>query len=115
MRLAPCAEPAAASAGDVFIDSGDSNTLKWYDGSAWQTSGGGADSDWTISGSDMYSAVSGNVGIGTTNPDTFKLQVEGTIGAQSTDAVMIGNVTNMYQMNQDLSDADASLRFRHGD
>lgn len=29
---------------------------------------GGIDSDWTVSGSDMYSAVSGNVGIGTTSP-----------------------------------------------
>jgi hypothetical protein len=33
-----------------------------------------SDGDWTISGSDMYSAVSGNVGIGTTSPDS-KLKV----------------------------------------
>ena len=33
------------------------------------------DGDWTISGSDMYSAVSGNVGIGTTSP-TGKLHIE---------------------------------------
>jgi len=31
--------------------------------------GSGSDGDWTIVGSDMYSAVSGNVGIGTTNPN----------------------------------------------
>lgn len=36
--------------------------------------GGGADNDWTISGANMYSAVSGNVGIGTTAPGK-KLQV----------------------------------------
>ena len=30
--------------------------------------GDGGDSDWTVSDNDMYSAVSGNVGIGTTNP-----------------------------------------------
>jgi hypothetical protein len=30
--------------------------------------GSGSDGDWTISGSDMYSAVPGNVGIGTTTP-----------------------------------------------
>ncbi len=36
--------------------------------------GGGIYNDWTISGDNMYSAVSGNVGIGTTNPNT-KLQI----------------------------------------
>ena len=35
---------------------------------------GGSDGDWTISGADMYSAVSGNVGIGATAPGK-KLQV----------------------------------------
>jgi hypothetical protein len=35
-----------------------------------------SDSDWTISGADMYSAVSGNVGIGTKSPSA-KLHVEG--------------------------------------
>ena len=39
--------------------------------------GGGADADWTISGNDMYSAVSGNVGIGDTSPDD-KLDVINT-------------------------------------
>jgi len=33
---------------------------------SWQTPTGGGDSDWIISGSNMYSGVSGNVGIGTT-------------------------------------------------
>jgi hypothetical protein len=37
-----------------------------------------ADTDWVISGSSMYSGVSGNVGIGTVNPGS-KLQVKGTI------------------------------------
>ncbi len=36
---------------------------------------GGADADWTINGSDLYSAVSGNVGIGTSAP-LAKLHVE---------------------------------------
>ncbi len=39
-----------------------------------EMSGGGEDSDWIISGNNIYSSVSGNVGIGTTNPSS-KLQV----------------------------------------
>jgi hypothetical protein len=30
-----------------------------------------SDGDWTVSGSDMYSAVPGNVGVGTTNPQSL--------------------------------------------
>ncbi|HUT28367.1 MAG TPA: hypothetical protein VMX13_01140 [Sedimentisphaerales bacterium] len=42
--------------------------------------GSGGDSDWTISGNDMYSTVSGDVGIGTISP-TAKLDVNGTAKA----------------------------------
>jgi hypothetical protein len=37
MRLTPAALPGTPAAGDVAIDSGDSNKLKYYDGSGWQT------------------------------------------------------------------------------
>ncbi len=40
------------------------------------TAGGGGDSGWVISGNNMYSDVSGNVGIGTDDPE-YKLHVEG--------------------------------------
>jgi hypothetical protein len=40
--------------------------------------GGGADADWVISGSDMYSGVTGNVGIGTSTP-RYKLDVFGVV------------------------------------
>jgi hypothetical protein len=45
---------------------------------SWQpaSGSGGPDSDWTISGNDMYSAVSGNVGIGISSPQQ-KLHVVG--------------------------------------
>ena len=42
-------------------------------------SGGGGDSDWMINGSDMYSAVSGNVGIGDSTPN-YDLDVYGGDG-----------------------------------
>ena len=42
-----------------------------------------SDSDWTISGIDMYSAVSGDVGIGTTTPSA-KLDVEVSSGGAAT-------------------------------
>jgi hypothetical protein len=45
--------------------------------------GGGADSDWIISGNDMYSGLSGNVGIGTTSP-LEKLDVNGHISTAYT-------------------------------
>jgi hypothetical protein len=42
------------------------------------------DGDWTISGNDIYSSVSGNVGIGTTNPG-YKLDVNGDIKVRGAD------------------------------
>lgn len=48
----------------------------------WQTPNGGSDGDWTVSGNNIFSAVSGNVGIGTNNP-TSKLQVEGNVDINS--------------------------------
>lgn len=60
-------------------------TIRWtgtafqgYDGTQWINLGGGTDSDWTISGNDQYSGVSGNVGIGTVLPGA-KLHVNGSI------------------------------------
>jgi hypothetical protein len=43
MHIAASSAPTTPAIGDVFIDSTDSNKLKWYDGSAWQTTGGTTD------------------------------------------------------------------------
>jgi hypothetical protein len=61
---------ADGSNGQMMITDG-SGQLSW-------SSGGLSDGDWTISGSDMYSAVSGNVGIGTIAPSE-KLEVNGNL------------------------------------
>ncbi|MHC4575711.1 MAG: tail fiber domain-containing protein, partial [Planctomycetota bacterium] len=51
---------------------------------SWQTGAGGGDSDWTISGPDMYTGagVTGNVGIGTISPSE-KLDVNGNVNINS--------------------------------
>ena len=48
-----------------------------YGLASWQDASSLYDGDWTVNGNDMYSAVSGNVGIGTTNPD-YTFEVSGT-------------------------------------
>jgi hypothetical protein len=51
----------------------------WGDGSNLTGISGTTDGDWTIVGNDMYSAVSGNVGIGTVFP-TSPLTIQTTSG-----------------------------------
>ncbi|MCD6366639.1 MAG: hypothetical protein J7L46_03765 [Bacteroidales bacterium] len=65
-----------------YMDNTDNQTLS-LSGSNLSISNGNTitlpvDNDWVISGNNQYSGVSGNVGIGTTNP-TEKLDVSGNI------------------------------------
>jgi hypothetical protein len=53
-------------------------------------SGGGSDGDWTIAGSNMYSAVAGNVGVGTTAPGK-KLQVGNNTVANAEGMIRLGS------------------------
>jgi hypothetical protein len=58
------------ASGQVMVTDG-SGQLSWDDAPA-------NDTDWVFSGSDLYSGVSGNVGIGNTSPN-YKLDVTGNI------------------------------------
>ena len=53
----------------------------YYNGSIW-TPFGGADTDWTVSGNNMYNANTGNVGVGNTAP-TAKFHITGTASGGS--------------------------------
>jgi hypothetical protein len=62
---------------------GDVNAAFYYgDGSNLTGISGTTDNDWTISGSDMYSSVSGNVGVGTSSP-AAKFDVGGAVNTDS--------------------------------
>ena len=52
----------------------------------------GSDNDWMVSGNDMYSIPSGNVGIGTMNPSAT-LDVNGTVTATADDYTISGSAT----------------------
>ena len=57
----------------------------YFDGSSWVklAAYGSADADWTVSDTNMYSAVSGNVGIGINTNFQGKLDVNGKIYADN--------------------------------
>ncbi len=73
----------------------DANNSPGSPGQVLSTTGSGVDwinagdADWTIAGSDMYSAVTGHIGIGTTSPDN-KLHLR-SAGTGSEDLLRLDN------------------------
>jgi hypothetical protein len=67
--------PTGANAGYVLTSDGSGV-------GTWQTPAAVSDGDWTLSGTNLYSAAAGNVGIGTTSP-VRKLDVDGEINTSS--------------------------------
>jgi len=66
-----CGEYDIGTAGQILSTTG-TGTLDWIDNT---------DGDWTVSGSDIYSAVSGKVGIGTSSPGSRLHVVSGNAEA----------------------------------
>jgi hypothetical protein len=92
------APSATGGYGKVYVKSADSR-LYFKDGLGTEydlLTASGVDSDWTISGSDMYTGagVTGNVGIGTTNP-LSKLSIGGD-GEADTGVYGSGSNTGVY-------------------
>ncbi len=84
---------SGASNGYVLTSDGSGNAT-------WQAAAG-ADGDWTVNGNDVYSAVSGNVGIGTSTPGN-KLHVQGD--ARITGALQLDDgASNGYVLSSDAS------------
>jgi len=101
-------------AGFVFEDSlGDTLTaifpagIRFPDGTT-QSTAGGADSDWSVVGDTMYSAVPGFVGIGTTSP-AEKLDVDGNIAASGT--ITSGGTLTIDGDNQRISSTTDRVTF----
>ncbi|HVK61255.1 MAG TPA: tail fiber domain-containing protein, partial [Bdellovibrionales bacterium] len=65
IRVTASGAPSSPAAGDIYVDSGDSNKLKWYNGSAWQTVGTGAGTgdfmkDGSVAMTGAFKAVDGS-------------------------------------------------------
>lgn len=78
---------ASPATGLIIYQTDNTVGFYYYNGSSWERliteSESGADGDWTISGNNIYSSVSGNVGIGTGIP-ADKLTVDGDIDLHQT-------------------------------
>lgn len=79
MRVQPAALPGTPATGDIAVDSGDSNKLKYYNGSAWLDLGAGSGGSFT-----NVSNISNAAGDITLAPQVTTGKVAVTSGTSST-------------------------------
>jgi len=65
-----------ATIGLLIYQTDNTSGFYYYNGTSWVPFTGGIDNDWIVSGTNMYNANSGNVGVGTVSPSA-KLNVVG--------------------------------------
>ncbi|MCB0534684.1 MAG: tail fiber domain-containing protein, partial [Saprospiraceae bacterium] len=81
-------------------------TLAIEDGNSVDLASIAGDNDWTTSGNDLYNSNSGNIGIGTSNPDPVaKLHVD--LGTSITDGIL---VTGTFDNSSTVPDLNAGSR-----
>jgi hypothetical protein len=102
IKLTPAAIPGTPTAGDIVIDSGASNALKYYNGSAWVSAAGGGGG--SVAGADkqiqfnnsgsfgasanlLYDTSVGGLGVNVTNAD-FSMEVGPAASGES--VVLVG-------------------------
>ena len=76
MTLAQKTAIATPATGLLIYQTNGTAGFWYYDGTIWTTFGG-ADNDWTVVGTEMYNANSGNVGVGNTAPSA-QFHITGT-------------------------------------
>lgn len=97
----------AAPAKGLMVYDSTVNQFAYYDGAAWLLLNANANT-WTVSGSHQYSAVSGNVGIGTNAP-AGKLHVKGNVRLDSARLSFVNTGNSVFigdnaGINDDLTD-----------
>lgn len=101
VTFAPSAATSQSSSYTLPPDDGDADYVLRTDGSGiltWADPSTLSDGDWTVSGADQYSAVSGNVGIGATTPFS-KLEVYDPAGPTVTITKDGADASNLFFRN----------------
>lgn len=79
----------ATPAVGLMIYCSDGNEFYYYYDGLWNLVGGDADNDWVIDENDIYSGVTGNIGIGTSTP-TQQIELSGSLKMPNTTSATTG-------------------------
>jgi hypothetical protein len=89
----------ATPAAGLMVYETTTNSFWFYNGTVWNQLGTGGLSPWTVSGSNIYSSNTGNVGIGTSTGLLEKLSVKGNLFVTHVNPNDITNGGNRAEFN----------------